>query len=288
MGRADAITVELQGGLGNQLFGLGVGLAQALRFDVPLILDINRILVVNPMHVQRKLEIEPLLAKIKHPVAIEQRRTMRKNHLAQSARSRLPRPKRFQERSLDFDARSQKIRPGWSLSGYFQSPEYLQYGAADMLNEAFTTLSDDYGLRAREEVFMHIRRGDYMSSRHFAHHGIASLDFFDRASRLVRQIEPSAQFEVFTDSPEMIPQSCLDDWGAILNRSQVGLEPMHAMLQLSTNNGLIMSNSSFSWWAAWISQNRNPGALFIAPRPWLASGTSAHTLLLPSWITLGA
>jgi hypothetical protein len=48
-----------------------------------------------------------------------------------------------------------------------------------------------------------------------------------------------------------------------------------------------MSNSSFSWWAAWLMRQRDPSVRVIAPRPWTADGSSAHDLLYEDWISVG-
>ena len=57
---------------------------------------------------------------------------------------------------------------------------------------------------------------------------------------------------------------------------------------MSLSQGLIMSNSSFSWWAGWLMRQRDQSARVIAPRPWFATGESAADLLYEDWITIGA
>jgi len=60
-----------------------------------------------------------------------------------------------------------------------------------------------------------------------------------------------------------------------------------SMQQLAAGEHMIMSNSSFSWWAAWM-MDRGTGGYVIAPRPWFGDDTAASDLLLPNWITLDA
>ena len=57
---------------------------------------------------------------------------------------------------------------------------------------------------------------------------------------------------------------------------------------MAAGTAMIMSNSSFSWWAATLMRSRHPGALVVAPRPWTGAGDSRADLLEPDWITLDA
>jgi hypothetical protein len=47
-----------------------------------------------------------------------------------------------------------------------------------------------------------------------------------------------------------------------------------------------MSNSSYSWWAAWLGSERGNMRHIIAPRPWFEHASIEKDLLLPSWLTL--
>ncbi|MDH6531771.1 hypothetical protein M2119_000008 [Aurantimicrobium minutum] len=286
--RSNAISVELQGGAGNQLFQLAAGLSQAKRLEVPLTLDTSKLDSYSGQHVSRDLEIAPLLDCIDFPISFAGRRLSAGVSAFREAASRIPGTRYFKEPGLDYSNAIEKIRPGTILSGYFQSPFYFTHGAEEILTAAFSALSAKFDLAPSKEVFMHIRRGDYLLAKHQNHHGVASLDYFDRGAELIRAVQPKSAFRVFTDSPEQIPQEFLKRWDATLDQQQLQAAPLEALLMLAENNGLIMSNSSFSWWAAWISSQRSPEAVFIAPRPWLAGGSSAHTLLPGHWLTLGA
>lgn len=282
------ITAELQGGVGNQLFVVAAGLAQAIRLNVPLVLDASQLGSKTNRHVQRDLEIQPLLKHLEYQVSVVSTPVTGVGAAVRQVRLRTPGGRTYRERDFDYSSAIEAVKVGQTLHGYFQSPFYFSHGADELLNRAMTALADEYSIATSSEVFMHIRRGDYLLARHQSHHGLASIDYFDRAAKVMRELHPKARFRIFTDSPDQIPSDFLDRWGAKLDDNQLDVAPIQALLMLAANDGLIMSNSSFSWWAAWIAQARNPDATFIAPRPWLASGASAHTLLPASWLTLGS
>lgn len=285
---SSTITAELQGGVGNQLFVLIAGIAQASRLDVPLVLDISRLGTNTNLHVQRDFELSPLIELIDYPISIAPARIREQSATSREILTRLPGTRYFKEPSLDYSESINEIKPGAILTGYFQSPSYFTHGSDKLMGAALEGLAKSLGITPGSDVFMHIRRGDYLIPKHQNHHGLATLDYFDRGAKLMRLHSPNANFRIFTDSPDQIPVEFISKWGATLDTNQLNLTPLEALLSLSANNGLIMSNSSFSWWAAWLAEQRNSDAMFIAPRPWLASGASGHTLLPSHWITLGA
>jgi hypothetical protein len=57
------------------------------------------------------------------------------------------------------------------------------------------------------------------------------------------------------------------------------------VLILSRVDGLVIANSSFSWWAGFIGER--PGRVVIAPRPWFTqTKLDTRDLLLPDWLSV--
>ncbi len=58
---------------------------------------------------------------------------------------------------------------------------------------------------------------------------------------------------------------------------------------MAAGTAMIMSNSSFSWWAATLMAHQGSvPPTIIGPRPWTASGTAKADLFEPEWISLDA
>ena len=84
---------------------------------------------------------------------------------------------------------------------------------------------------------------------------------------------PDADFLIFSDDIEWCKQQSLFA-GCEFSEGRTGIEDMELMSQCK---GIIMANSSFSWWAAYLSN-----AKVIAPKYWYADGIE-RTKLLKEW-----
>ena len=144
-------------------------------------------------------------------------------------------------------------------------------------------------LAASETVTAHVRRGDYLTPEAALHHGIASAHYFNRALRVLRQLtDPTLKTRVYSDSPDVVQRELADLDHLEFITDTDALSSLATVLAMSQGAGFAMSNSSFSWWAAWLMSRRPPDSPVIAPRPSLTNGQTGQDQLLPGWITLNA
>ena len=121
-----------------------------------------------------------------------------------------------------------------------------------------------------------------------ASHGVATRAYFERAIPLMYEAYGELPLRVFTDSPEQVEgefQGLPYAFEVAPNTPE--LSPWETVASMARSRAIVMSNSSFSWWAAWLMRQRDPSVRVIAPRPWVADGASAHELLYEEWISLG-
>jgi hypothetical protein len=187
------------------------------------------------------------------------------------------------------------VVPGTTLLGYFQSWKYFS-GVSDkvsdaMLNAEFTEeeSANLTMISSTKSVTAHVRRGDYLTPDAAFHHGIASADYFKRALGVIRRLGSSESVaRVYSDSPEIVQAELagVENLEFVTDTNTHG--SLATVLAMSQGEAFAMSNSSFSWWAAWLLTRRSPEATVIAPRPWLADGHSGHDQLLPGWLTIDA
>jgi hypothetical protein len=174
------------------------------------------------------------------------------------------------------------------LSGYFQSSKYF----ADVSGEiralfASPTLThvdiptpDLY----ERGVVVHIRRGDYMKGANRAIHGILDERYYQRAMEAARAaLGSNVPFLVFSDD---LPWCRQQPWLTASTVHFVDEPDTCRSLQLMTQfQHFILSNSSFSWWAAWLS-NKN-GRVWV-PNRWFGPMGPADwkDIYEPGWIKL--
>jgi len=272
----DAIVADLSGGLGNQLFVFAAAYAQAQRLSCRLVIDASRYSNPDQPRVYELDFLEDLADEtLRFGPRLRRPMFMRRRRAAHT-------PFVFEENSaVRYDPSIETITPGTTLVGYFQSWQYFD-GVADLL---FKRLSASVGKHA--PITLHLRRGDYLNAQTAKFHGLATADYAKRAITLLNALGAVGSVAVFSDEPKRVARE-LDEFPANLTfPDQTGLSAMASLQQLASGEHMIMSNSSFSWWAAWMI-NRRTGGYIIAPRPWFQDDTAASDLLLPNWITLDA
>lgn len=175
----------------------------------------------------------------------------------------------FQKEIFELDSRKNT-----NIDGYFQSSKYFNHCKNDILDEF--TFSKDIRIEAAKKipedvcVSVHIRRGDYTKVSH-VHTNLDEQWYRTAISKFEGYIPV-----FFSDDIEWVKKTFSDIQGAVFieNENDINLDPNLSsdqsayidMCAMSFCNAHIMANSSFSWWASYLS-----GARTIAPKQWFGS-----------------
>lgn len=258
-----SVSVQLQGGLGNQLFGYAAGRRQALRLGVPLHLGHTR----GVDETFREFELGWLIGDgvLHKPPG--------------------PRSSTFVERSFRYDPAIETVVPGTHLVGYFQSSRY--FGSAQLLRQELMVQAEarfGESLDAFQKepfIAVHVRGGDYRSGRARDFHGLCSPDYFARSADELRRRLGDLPVIVFSDDWEGIDAGLSAVPGAVASGPDVSQEPAEVLFMMARAAGLVVSNSSFSWWAAWLA---SPSTV-VTPTPWFSDPSVDTTdLREPTWL----
>lgn len=297
---SDGICAYLQGGFGNQLFILAAAWQQAERLRCPLYIDASRFAASDPLEFAKETPRDFDLGALDLPgtVLVEDSPWYRSS-------PRRPRAMRkpakgvfgltvYKQPILGFDERVNGVAIGTTLVGYFQSAQYFSQIAGKMrelLEGADISAVESatiHALSADPRITAHLRRGDYLQQETTAHHGIASTAYFERALHVFGTLNPGRGIRIFSDSPELARTEMMNFPDASFFDSIEPSSSAATMLAMAAGSGFAMSNSSFSWWAAWLMGQREK-IFIIAPRPWqVGIKEDAVDLLMPTWLTLDA
>lgn len=182
------------------------------------------------------------------------------------------------------------IAPGTSLLfGFFQRAEYVSEVWPQM--HAYLdrhALTRGLLSSPRQEVIaVHMRLGDYMTNASAARtHGVVDPMYYRRAvETLIADGGLPSKVLLISDDPREA-RARLAGTGLASNVEvsvSTGTSPWDDLAQISSASGVVMSNSSFSWWGAFLAERRF-GARVVYPNRWYVGGRcDSNPLTLPTW-----
>jgi glycosyltransferase involved in cell wall biosynthesis len=273
------IIVRLTGGLGNQLFTFAAGFGISRLHNLPLMLDASAFARTREVR-SDCLECYGLPFDRVAGV-VERDQTV--DCVVGGRRVSLP---LFEEKSYRFDASLvERCLHGGYLKGYFQSPTYFEAvkpEVCSLLRDKVVLASASAALKHQilncNSVGIHIRRGDYLKSPARDFHGVCGLEYFRRAIEIMRERQTAPNFFVFSDDRAW----CSGNFrGSDITIASGASTPNADMDLLASCKHHILSNSSFSWWGAYLAANF--GQSVIAPAPWYTRIPVAPNLIPASW-----
>lgn len=222
------LTVDLRGGLGNQLFQLAAGETIAKQtnraFYVNSLQSPTTVHSTNPYFYTILREWKDMFFDVREDIVL-------------------------QESSYAFRRWSLPSDQNVKLEGYFQNVQYVSSSFVDRLYLPIQTFD-------RDGVFLHIRGGDYVNHP-FHDVGLAER-YYPWA---IRQFPKDTHFYVFTnDTPYAKTMPFLKD----ISYSFVETDELQSLNCMRQCAGGICANSTFSWWGAYLNPNRK----LILPSKW--------------------
>ena len=283
------IIIKLKGGLGNQLFQYAFGRLIALRRGEDLKLDKDilgqrgdtyRAYGLDNFNIRAEIASREEVLKVKYPYGLI------------SKALRFFKAKFLRIFHIGFEARMLKTKARY-LEGFFQSYKYLESIRRELLEEI--SLKEDISLKygdllsefnSLNSVALHIRRGDYVNNPATKKaHFICDLSYYQKAISLIKvklnEKNLTPKFFVFSDDINWAKENFkLFDF-IFVSRPEF-LDPEELILMSKAKHNII-SNSSFSFWSAWL--NNNPEKIVIAPALWNRKYRRAYKDLIPEdWL----
>lgn len=287
------VIAHLIGGLGNQMFQYAAARALAAKRNTSVLLDIssfdsytlhqgfelNRIFSGN-FNIAQKEDVQKMLGW--------QSLNSVKSYLHRPALSWLRNKALAIEPSFEHWQRFEHLPADTYLSGYWQSERYF-ISAEDIIREDFrfsTPLSAENVeladmIRSSESISLHVRRGDYVNNSAYAS---CSLEYYTSAIEyLTKKLEPPTFF-IFSDDINWVKANFKIEHPHVFIDNNHGDQSYNDMRLMSICKHIIIANSSFSWWGAWL--NANNAKTVIAPKNWFNTDINSKDLIPASWVRL--
>lgn len=170
------------------------------------------------------------------------------------------------------------------IDGFFQSEKYFLHNR-DKIIEFLKcpSIIEEYILNKYSEFLnlkttsIHIRRGDYLNLNDY--HIVQDINYYMSSIKL---LSDSDIFIVFSDDINWCKENLNFDNFIFIENEKDYIE-LYLMSKCKNN---IISNSSFSWWGAWLNENKNKKV--IAPKKWFGPKIIEDTsdIIPQNWIKI--
>ena len=269
------IIVQANGGLGNLLFQYAAGRSLALKHNTSLFIDFEKYqrlrdiqsntayAIINYMNLQCKssfstnssylnrirdtVKKHKLLKKIFHKIVWHE------SHI-------------YIEKNLAYDPSFLDIKNNSRLVGYFQSPKYFAH-ISDLIRKEFSVNDNSFGkdylslkdkIQSENSVAVHIRRGDYLKT---TLHNVCKYHYFKRAMAKLIASSDNITFYIFSDDMDWCKKHFSGSNITFVKPANSARNVLVDFSLMKTCKHNIISNSSYSWWAAWLNQNKEKTVL---------------------------
>jgi len=190
----------------------------------------------------------------------------------------------YKEPHFQFDPKIFNISDNTNIDGYFQSDKYFSDIRLEILKEFKfkTEIENDVdnilrNVIDKEIVSIHVRRGDYINNPTLE---LLSIEYFIESISYFN--DKDYNFLIFSDDIDWCKDIFSGEENIYFSEKNSQFVDLCLMSRCQHN---IISNSTFSWWGAWL--NTNPTKKIIAPSKWFKNpNTNTKDLIPENWIRI--
>lgn len=257
------ITIDICGGLGNQLFQIFAMIKLAKTNGMQFVLP-NKYYLIQPNNTNKRHTYYNLFPSIDVQESLE--------------------GIRIQEQNFEYEPINIEPVKNYCFTGFFQSWKYVEgINPLDYIRlpKSDQNRLDDLKQKMRSEkkvlVSVHIRRGDYLKLSHFHH--VVPIEYYKNASLTLKNLGIyNPLYVIFSDDIDW----CKQNFEFLENKIFIQETDYVELFLMSSCDHHIIGNSSFSWWGAYL--NENPYKHVIYPPKWFEIGINTKDLCPPKWI----
>jgi hypothetical protein len=296
------ICVQLNGGLGNQMFQYACGRAIANKHRTELVLDLSQLhkKVTAKGITKRSFALDIFKIKSSEITLTELHKIKPLifrliNTLSIKIRSKgIQTPTYFVENKFNYNTNIKIVGKKCFLSGYWQSAKYFNCIEAEIRKEftfpnSLTIENEEYlnKIKFTNSVSLHIRRTDFIDNITHDIHGFCPLDYYKEAIEIINNKIKDPVFFIFSDDIEWAKKNLQLNYACSFISGNDKIKSYIDMQLMSACKHNIIANSSFSWWGAWL--NLNTSKIVIAPKVWFIDkklNNQTFDLIPNTWIRI--
>lgn len=289
MANTNDVWVELNGGLGNQLFQYAFAYEIAMSYKSNLYIDCR-----NMNYTQSRLGIR--YYSLSGKFVNTNRRLMKFSSKVIGEKIPIRRPKKeiqiLKSNNEVSSGFQNTYLPNYYFQGYFQSRDVAKQFLNSIVELKLRNYSRIYKTLKKEMVFndviiMHVRRGDYRLNENW---GLLGCQYYLDALNLLRK-RNSEHIWIFSDEIALVAKEFSVNNNFVLQTSEdkikwvdESLSSAETLQLMSHSSRIIISNSTFSLWAAY----QNINAKVVAPKVFHPGEENESKLLLSNWDTISS
>ncbi len=259
------IIVKIIGGLGNQMPQYSLGRHLAILNKTNLKLDISTFQTyklhnygLNRFNIQASLATPQEIRHLKTSKLMSRLGLIKPSHLI--------------EKKHIFDKSILQLRGSFYLEGYWHTEKYFK-DIEDIIRNDFQVKETLAGKNKEvadmivdsNSISLHVRRGDYVTNPiNIKIYNTFGLEYYYQAAEFMAQRINNPRFFIFSDDMPWVKENlklAFPTFYVDHNQADKNYEDLRLMSLCQHN---IIANSSFSWWGAWLNNNKNK--LVIAPK----------------------
>lgn len=286
------IITKLNGGLGNQMWQYAFGRAMQLKYNDELYIDIEEFRRTYG-HEPRHFSLSDLsLPSDVNVLPIEKSSTLLPFKFLQKInREMTTRIARLfnvywwrKVPYVDLKIKNTKGKKCY-FYGYWQSVRYFDF-CEDIIKKELKVKTpvraenqhyeDD--IQNSNSVCVHIRRGDFVTEGMI----VCDESYYLRGEKYISEHTENPKFFIFTNDKKWVQENIPFTHDVVFVDVD---DPDYEVLRLMYScKHFVISNSSFSWWAQYLSENKDK--IVVAPSVWHLSRPEDKTVYQDNWTIL--
>jgi len=292
------IIIKLYGGLGNQLFQYSIGRKLSIIHKTSLKFDISDFYKYKNMHKVgigiKKFNIKFQVAKpkdfdlcffIKSNLIIKLIKRI-SSRLFSYINDLFSKNYFYEKNYFKFYEKYILYKDAY-FHGFWQNEKYFSDIRKTLIKEINLKPnrkkhSDLLNLiKNKNSVAVHIRRGDKTLKKNQSMFALPKLNYFIRSIEYMKKNLKNPFFLFFSDDIEWVKKNFPKKYN---RKFVIGFTETEDLISMKHCKHNIISNSTFSWWSAWLNVNKDK--IIICPKKWTTLNQKPFNPCLNDWIKI--